>query len=250
MYLPFDRSAKIRILCNINTHTHTHTSCDYTDYEPHADRPDLLIVSTEGAGKASSPLPPPQNPPSAPEGIMAVKGLGAEESEESSKLVQEPESALALRALPLSPSSPYYAVPMIERGFKPATPSTPDAKPLKMQTYTGVHWGYWGEMRTLEEILCSDLRMSGFNSPAFVTPELSQERRKMLLGRTVHLKGHLALQPSARILTHITAPTLEALAISFGQDSRHEVTVAEDQFVGLGLANKHCKVSDPLNPNP
>jgi hypothetical protein len=175
---------------------------------------------------------------------MALKGLGAEESKESSKLLQGPMSALTL---PLSPSSPYYAVPKIERGFKPATPATPDAKPLQMQTHTGVHWGYWGEMRTLEEILCSDLRMSGFNSPAFVTPELSQVRRKMLLARTVHLKGHLALQPLARILTHITAPTLEALAISFGLESRHELTVLEEEpdgvkFGGLGLANKHSKV--------
>jgi hypothetical protein len=153
--------------------------------------PDLLIASTEGSGKASSPLPQPDNPPpAAPEGIMAVKGF-AEESEESSKLLQAPVSAL--------------------------------------------------------EILCSDLRMSGFNSPAFLTLELSQERRKMLLDRTVHLKGHLALQPSALILTLIRAPTLQALAISCGLDSRHEPTVLEEEldcvkFGGLGLANKHSKV--------
>ena len=156
--------------------------------------PDLLIASTEGAGKAvkaSSPLPPLHNPPAAPEGIKAVKGLSAEESEESSKLLQVPVLAL--------------------------------------------------------EILCSDLRMSGFNSPAFLTPELSQERRKMLLDRTVHLKGHLALQPSALILTLSTAPTLQSLAISCGLDSRHELTVLEEEldgvkFWGLGLANKHSKV--------
>ena len=156
--------------------------------------PDLLIASTEGvekAVKASLPLPPLHNPPAAPEGIKAVKGLSAEESEESSKLLQVPVLAL--------------------------------------------------------EILCSDLRMSGFNSPAFLTPELSQERRKMLLDRTVHLKGHLALQPSALILTLSTAPTLQSLAISCGLDSRHELTVLEEEldgvkFWGLGLANKHSKV--------
>ena len=141
--------------------------------------PDLLIA------------PPPHNPPAVPEGIMAVKGLGAKESEESSMLGQVPVSAL--------------------------------------------------------EILCNDLRMSGFNSPAFLTPELSQERQKMLLDRTVHLKGHLALQPSALILPLSTAPTLQALAISCGLDSRHEITVLEEEldgvkFRGLGLASKHSKV--------
>jgi hypothetical protein len=146
--------------------------------------PDLLIA------------PPPHNPPAAPEGIMAVKGLGAEESEESSMLGQVSVSAL--------------------------------------------------------EILCSDLRMSGFNTPAFVTPELSQERRKMLLDCTVHMKGHLALQPSALILTLITAPTLQTLEISCGLDSRHELTVLEEEldcvkFGGLGLANKHSKVCVYVN---
>jgi hypothetical protein len=102
------------------------------------------------------------------------------------------------------------------------------------------------------EILCSDLRMSGFNTPAFVTPELSQERRKMLLDCTVHMKGHLALQPSALILTLITAPTLQTLEISCGLDSRHELTVLEEEldcvkFGGLGLANKHSKVCVYVN---
>jgi hypothetical protein len=110
----------------------------------------LLIASTEGAEKAvkaSLPLPPLHNPPAAPEGIKAVKGLSAEESEESSKLLQMPVLAL--------------------------------------------------------EILCSDLRMSGFNSPAFLTPELSQERRKMLLDRTVHLKGHLYCKRGERCFSTV-----------------------------------------------
>jgi hypothetical protein len=239
VYLPLNRRARISIWCTKNAHTHIHTTSVPTDYEPHADRPAgmprwwvhshlqsaptleplaggkahaIAAVAASGmtsapegsrrvysnsapdllmAGKASSPLPPLHNPSAASEGIKAVKGLRAEESEESSKLLQVPVSAL--------------------------------------------------------EILCSDLRMSGFNSPAFLTPELSQERRKMLLDRTVHLKGHLALQPSALILTLSTAPTLQSLAISCGLDSRHELTVLEEEldgvkFWGLGLANKHSKV--------
>jgi hypothetical protein len=94
-----------------------------------------------------------------------------------------------------------------------------------------------GEERSFEEVICSDLRMSGFHAPAFITPLLSTERKKMLLGRTADLSGHLTLSLIARQLLGTSNPSSQ-VQIDFRtspetQDSEIQESV---KYIGLGMS--------------
>ena len=79
--------------------------------------------------------------------------------------------------------------------------------------------------------------MSGFHGPAFITPLLSTERKKMLLGRTADLSGHLTLSLIARQL-HGTSNPSSQVQIDFRtspetQDSEIQESV---KYIGLGMS--------------
>jgi hypothetical protein len=79
--------------------------------------------------------------------------------------------------------------------------------------------------------------MSGFHVPAFITPPLSTERKKMLLGRTADLSGHLTLSLIARQL-HGTSNPSSQVQIDFRtspetQDSEIQESV---KYIGLGMS--------------
>ena len=88
--------------------------------------------------------------------------------------------------------------------------------------------------------------MSGFHAPAFITPLLSTERKKILLGRTVHLKGYLTLSPIARGLHGASNPTSQTQTY-FGtsQETQDSEIQESDKYIGLGMSvlgkNNSCK---------
>ena len=79
--------------------------------------------------------------------------------------------------------------------------------------------------------------MSGFRAPAFITPLLSTERKKMLLGRTVHLNVHLTLSLIARQLLGNSNPTSQ-VQIDFGtsQETQDSEIQERDKYIGLGMS--------------
>ena len=79
--------------------------------------------------------------------------------------------------------------------------------------------------------------MSGFHAPAFITPLLSTERKKMLLGRTVHLNGHLILSLIARQLLG-TSNSTSQVQIDFGtsQETQDSEIQERDKYIGLGMS--------------
>ena len=84
--------------------------------------------------------------------------------------------------------------------------------------------------------------MSGFHAPAFITPLLSTERKKILLGRTVHL----TLSPIARGLHGASNPTSQTQTY-FGtsQETQDSEIQESDKYIGLGMSvlgkNNSCK---------
>jgi hypothetical protein len=81
--------------------------------------------------------------------------------------------------------------------------------------------------------------MSGFHAPAFITPLLSTERKKMLLGRTVHLNGHLTLSLIARQLHGTSNPTSQVtVQTDFGtsQETQDSEIPERDKYIGLGMS--------------
>ena len=88
--------------------------------------------------------------------------------------------------------------------------------------------------------------MSGFRAPAFITPLLSTERKKMLLGRTVHLNGHLILSLIAQQLLG-TSNSTSQVQIDFGtsQETQDSEIQERDKYIGLGMSvlgkNNSCK---------
>jgi len=81
--------------------------------------------------------------------------------------------------------------------------------------------------------LCEDLRRSGFLSPAFVNPNLREERQKMLLAsRGVHRLS--MLQPIAHEMLCQCSPDGEALTIDFGAGALVSREVSLD---GLGMSD-------------
>ena len=87
--------------------------------------------------------------------------------------------------------------------------------------------------------------MSGFHAPAFITPLLSTERKKILLGRTAHLTGYLTLSPIARGLLGTSNPTSQAPTYFGTQETRDLEIQESDKYVGLGMSvlgkNNSCK---------
>jgi hypothetical protein len=79
--------------------------------------------------------------------------------------------------------------------------------------------------------------MSGFlDAPALITPLLSTERKKMLLGRTADLNGHLTLSLIARQLHGTSNPTSQ-VQIDFGSQETQDSEVQErDKYIGLGMS--------------
>jgi len=79
--------------------------------------------------------------------------------------------------------------------------------------------------------------MSGFHGPAFITPLLSTERKKMLLGRVVHLNDHLTLSLIARQV-HGTSNTTSQVQIDFGtsQETQDSEIPERDKYIGLGMS--------------
>jgi hypothetical protein len=79
--------------------------------------------------------------------------------------------------------------------------------------------------------------MSGFHAPAFITPLLSTERKKMLLGRTVHLNGHLILSLIAQQLLG-TSNSTSQVQIDFGtsQETQDSEIQERDKYIGLGMS--------------
>jgi hypothetical protein len=79
--------------------------------------------------------------------------------------------------------------------------------------------------------------MSGFHVPAFITPLLSTERKKMLLGRTTDLNGHLTLSLIARQLFGTCNPTSQ-VQIDFrtSQETQDSEIQESDKYIGLGMS--------------
>jgi hypothetical protein len=87
--------------------------------------------------------------------------------------------------------------------------------------------------------------MSGFHAPAFITPLLSTERKKILLGRTAHL-GYLTLSPIARGLLGTSQSTSQApTCFGASQESQDSGIQESDKYIGLGMSvlgkNNSCK---------
>jgi hypothetical protein len=83
--------------------------------------------------------------------------------------------------------------------------------------------------------------MSGFYAPVFITPLLSTERKKMLLGRTDHLKGILTPSPIPRQILGIsepTSPVTSQVQIDFGtlQETPDSEIQENDKYIGLGMS--------------
>jgi hypothetical protein len=83
--------------------------------------------------------------------------------------------------------------------------------------------------------------MSGFHAPAFITPQLSTERKKMLLGRTVHLNDHLTLSLIARHVlgtSNTTSQTDSQVQIDFetSQETQASEIEERDKYLGLGMS--------------
>ena len=79
--------------------------------------------------------------------------------------------------------------------------------------------------------------MSGFYAPVFITPLLSTERKKMLLGRTFDLNDHLTLSLIARQLHGTSNPTSQ-VQIDFGtsQETQDSEIQERDKYIGLGMS--------------
>jgi hypothetical protein len=79
--------------------------------------------------------------------------------------------------------------------------------------------------------------MSGFHAPAFISPLLSRERKKMLLGTTVHLNDYLILSPISRQLLGTSNPTSQ-VKIDFGtsQETQDPEIQERDKYLGLGMS--------------
>jgi hypothetical protein len=79
--------------------------------------------------------------------------------------------------------------------------------------------------------------MSGFHAPAFITPLLSRERKKMLLCRTVHLKGYLTLSPMTRQLHGTSNPTSQVqIDFETSQETQDPEIQEKDKYIGLGMS--------------
>jgi hypothetical protein len=153
----------------------------------------------EGGGKFDAS--PRQTLPKVPCAEGSTEGVGAEEGKVGQR--SSPSSIQNVSSSPppflvsssRSTSRPTSSMSDLKRGFRP----------IHWVSTQGVHWGYFGENRSLEEILCQDLRRSGFLSPAFVNPNLREERQKMLLSRKgVH--GLSMLQPIAHEMLGLCNP--------------------------------------------
>ena len=83
--------------------------------------------------------------------------------------------------------------------------------------------------------------MSGFYAPVFITPLLSTERKKMLLGRTDHLKGNLTPSPIPRQVLGTSEPISQVTSqvqIEFGtsQETQDSEIQENDKYIGLGMS--------------
>jgi hypothetical protein len=80
--------------------------------------------------------------------------------------------------------------------------------------------------------------MSGFlDAPALITPLLSTERKKMLLGRTADLNGHLTLSLIARQLHGTSNPTSQVqIDFETSQETQASEIEERDKYLGLGMS--------------
>jgi len=100
--------------------------------------------------------------------------------------------------------------------------------------------------RSVESLLCRDIRASGFMSPAFCSSELRDSRLKMLMGRNSRSCGTRLLIPSAREMMSSCCPMYIRSLLAETVEEVIDFEISEErrqaQFEGLGMSNSRSTV--------